>query len=75
MESAMSAISLKVPTWKQAGEWFFDLAGTWLAFYILKEWLIDADKNLADQPLVTAAVVGGAWVAFKLLRQFKAFDK
>ena len=71
----MAALQLKVPTWKQASEWALDLAGTWLAFYILKEWLISADKNLADQPLVTAACVGGAWIAFKFLRQWKAIDR
>ncbi len=71
----MAALQLKVPTWKQALEWGFDLAATWLAFYILKEWLIDESKNLADQPLITAAVIGGAWVVFKFLRQWKAIDK
>ncbi|NRA43223.1 MAG: hypothetical protein HRU21_13085, partial [Pseudomonadales bacterium] len=50
----MAALQLKVPTWKQAAEWILDSAGTWLAFYILKEWLIDESKNLADQPLITA---------------------
>lgn len=71
----MSGIVLKVPTWKQGLEWAFDLAGTWLVFYILKEWLADESKNMLDQPLITAAIVGGAWVAFKFLRQWKAIDK
>lgn len=71
----MSGITLKVPTWKQSLEWAFDLAAAWFVFYVLKEWLIDESKNLADQPLVTAAVLGGAWVALKLMRQWKAIDK
>ena len=71
----MAALQLKVPTWKQAAEWLFDLAGVWLSFYLLKEWLIDESKNLADQPLITAACIGGAWIAFKFLRQWKAIDR
>ena len=71
----MANTTIQVPTWGQALEWAFDLAGTWLAFYVLKEWLIAEDKNLADQPLVTIATVGGAWVAYKALRQWKAIDQ
>lgn len=71
----MADFQVKVPTAKQAAEWLFDLAGVWLSFYLLKEWLIDESKNLADQPLVTAACVGGAWIAFKFLRQWKAIDR
>lgn len=71
----MSGITLKVPTYKQAAEWALDLTATWFAFYILKEWLVNEDKNLADQPLVTAAVFGGAWVVLKFMRQWKAIDK
>lgn len=66
---------VSIPTWKQTAEWVVDGTITWGAFYLAKEWLIDEGKNLADQPLVTAAALGIAFVALKAARMWKAFDK
>lgn len=60
----------EVPTFRSAAEFVADALVAWFVFYVLKEWLIDEAKNLADQPLVTAACIGGAWFAYKVARNF-----
>lgn len=55
-------------------EWSVDVLGTFAAFWIASKFFMQADTTVAEQPIPFAVSLGLAFVAFKVLRQWKAFS-
>ena len=58
---------------KTIGEWAIDLAGTGLAFAVGAKLFMDAGVPVADQPIKFLMALAVGAVAFKVMRQWKAF--
>jgi hypothetical protein len=56
------------------GEWFIDIMGTFAAFWIASKFFMQGDVTVAEQPIPFAVSLGLAFVAFKVLRQWKALS-
>ena len=56
------------------GEWAIDVLGPFAAFWIASGFFMQEEVTVAEQPIAFAVSLGLAFVAFKLLRQWKALS-